>query len=181
MTADLTSAVSCIDGVNLSGVFYRNIRLRPGRSPSNATGSIISGGRYNPKGAFEALYLNETPQGALQEVAHAFNRAGFAARTPSMIVAIDIGLQKVLTLTNPATRRRLGLTVAVLRNTDWRSEQIPVTQQVALLARDAGFEAIPAPSARFRGAANLVVFPDRLHTGSTLQMVNEENLPDSLR
>ena len=55
------------------------------------------------------------------------------------------------------------------------SGQIPVSMRVGEAAHRAGFEGLLVPSARdFRGY-NLVVFPDRIRTGSLLEPVWEES------
>ena len=51
------------------GSSFRAVPLRYQSAPLGGVGSRLVGGRYNPKGAFEALYTAETAEGALRELA----------------------------------------------------------------------------------------------------------------
>lgn len=62
-------------------------------------GSERYGGRYNPKGAFGALYCGETPAVCVAEV-----RKATAGRKlgPFVLASVTVTLQRVLDLTEPA-------------------------------------------------------------------------------
>jgi hypothetical protein len=51
------------------------------------------------------------------------------------------------------------------------------TQAIGRGSRQAGFEAILVPSARHRGGRNIVIFPDRLAAGSSLELLAPGDLP----
>jgi len=113
-------------------------------------GAKRRGGRYNPPGEFGALYLSANPEGCLAEL---------AARThmpPSLTEgAIEVRLDRVCDLTDPATQDAIGVSLADLTDPDWT-----VTQQLGRAIRDAGFQGIRVPSAA-GPHVNLVVFKDR--------------------
>lgn len=52
----------------LEGIAFRATQSRFLETPLSAVGSILTGGRYNPKGLFEVLYLAENPDTTLHEV-----------------------------------------------------------------------------------------------------------------
>ena len=94
----------------LEGTAFRAVQEKYRESPLSAVGSIRVGGRYNPKGLFEALYLAETAQSALSEVAFGITSGGKFINTPHspyIVLSITFFLQKVLQLEGQLTR--LGL------------------------------------------------------------------------
>ena len=60
----------------LMGTAFRAVNLRYVETPLSAVGSILTGGRYNPKGAFEVLYLAENATTTLLEVQFAASSGG---------------------------------------------------------------------------------------------------------
>lgn len=104
-----------------------------------------------------------------------------AQTLPRTIIGIKVTLSQVLDLSHSAVRRRLGITRASLVGTDWEMSQNVhgregLTQEVGRLVRNAGFEAIPVPSAATDQGRNLAIFPDRLRSNSTLSLVNPDRL-----
>lgn len=129
-------------------------------------GSVLHGGRYNPKGVFGALYCGDTEEVCRAEVAKAAAHLPLAA---FVVGTIQVQLQKVLDLTDDQVLMTLGLTRADLTKAgDWR-----LTQHLGALAREAGFEALLVPSAAGPGT-NLVIFSDRLLPGSSIELVKEK-------
>jgi RES domain-containing protein len=128
-------------------------------------GSELHGGRYNPKGAFGALYCGETPAVCSAEI-----RKVTAGRilNPLVLASVRVELQRVLDLTDHAILQRLGLRPEDLVLPNWAE-----TQELGRLARAAGFEALLAPSAAATGR-NLVIFPDHLEPGSSVRLLGVE-------
>ena len=64
---------------------------------------------------------------------------------------------------------------------DWAAKQETgreaLTQTVAHLALEINIQALLVPSARLKGARNLVIFPDTLRRGA-LKIQNVEKLPE---
>ncbi len=66
--ASLARAVANLPTRQLQGMVFRLIHARYAATALSAVGSLRHGGRYNRPGAFEALYLAESPITALCEV-----------------------------------------------------------------------------------------------------------------
>lgn len=145
-------------------------------------GAAGSGGRWNRRGLV-AIYASLDPVTAVKESYQEFLEAGFLPQTirPRVLVGLTIQLSHVLDLTDSRVRRSLGFTVNDLVTEDWsaiqESGQEAWTQALARGAATAGFEAIVVPSARHPGGKNVVVFPQNLSAGSTVQAMAKEDLP----
>ncbi|MBV9852223.1 MAG: RES family NAD+ phosphorylase [Armatimonadetes bacterium] len=173
------------DAIPFAGICFRNVSQQFANRHDilSARGSAIAGGRFNFRGTFEVLYLSCDVHTCLEETTKAFQRDGFdvAKTLPRTIIGVEVAVSRVLDLTDPTVRRRLGITRASLTGTDWLYDQEvlgreAVTQEAGRLAREAGFEAILTPSAVSRIGRNLDVFPDRLLSGSLCWVVNAERL-----
>jgi RES domain-containing protein len=92
---------------------------------------------------------------------------------PLITFTIDVALQATVDLTDPANLRALALAPSDLL-IEWKAAliagNVPITHDIGHAARDADVEAIVAPSARKPGATNLIIFPDRLRAGSSIQI-----------
>ena len=152
------------------------------RDIRSAKVSFITGGRYNHKGVFEALYLSCDIHTCLEETTKSTQRDGFevARSLPRTIIAFSVKLQTVLDLTNPAVLNKINVSRSKLMKTDWEYVQEvegkeAITQQIGRFARQAGFEAIIVPSAVAKGC-NLVIFPDKLQSHSYFKVLNRRLL-----
>jgi hypothetical protein len=90
-------------------------------------------------------------------------------KLPRTFVGIRIDVSKVLDLTNPTIRRKLGITKKLLIDTDWFHENFVLgneaaTQIVGRVARHFGFEALLVPSARGPGNNLNLIDDGRLTT-----------------
>jgi RES domain-containing protein len=160
----------------LEGIAFRAVQEKYRESPLSAVGSIRVGGRYNPKGMFEALYLAETAQSALSEVAFGITSGGKFINTPHspyIVLSITFFLQKVLRLEEQLTR--LGLIPEQLAM-PWRPIQqsggLALTQALGIAARETGLEGLVVPSRFSQNIHNLVVFVDNLEPTSSIEVVN---------
>ncbi len=80
---------------------FRAVQDKYRQSPLSAVGSVRVGGRYNPRGLFEALYLAETAQSALAEVEFGATSGGRFLNTPKnyyVVLSIPFSLQRVVRL-----------------------------------------------------------------------------------
>ena len=73
--------------------------------------------------------------------------------------------------------------MADILNEDWQTIQREGdeswTQAIGRGAYSAGFEGLLVPSARHRPqGVNLVIFPDNLRVGSSIDILGKEDLPD---
>lgn len=159
------------------GSFVRAVALQFQDTPLSAIGSIRRGGRYNPRGDFEAFYLGKHPDTVVREIKMvSLDNAGneiVIAKPPQVLVTVRYDLRRIADLTDPAVRRRLGVTKRDLL-TEWSDDvdagRVPITHTIGLAARAAGFEALLVPSARNKGENNLVVFVDQLRVGSVVEI-----------
>lgn len=165
------------------GTAYRLTSVKYMTSPLSAVGAIKTGGRYNKKGQFAALYLADTPTTALAEVQmlkFTDNRLVGVKGPPKVLVSIDYTLQGVLNLNDLEVQTALGTNPKELQ-AEWvleqqRGQPIP-TQDLGQTVYELGsIEALWVPSARLIGASNLVVFPERLQAGSSLTLYDPDRL-----
>lgn len=127
--------------------------------------AFLAGGRYNPPEQFDAIYLGESPHACRAEVA----RRG-APKAPMVLSVFEVMLSRVCDLTDAEIRDRLGLQANDFVQDDWS-----LTQEVATAVRDAGFEAILAPSAA-GPYVNLIIFKDRLLPNSRIDYLAEQDM-----
>ena len=109
----------------LTGIAFRAVNLRYVETPLSAVGSILTGGRYNPKGAFEVLYLAENATTTLLEVQFAASSGGrFQAepKDPYVVFSIAFELQQLVDLHNLENLADLGLSPEDLQQ-PWRLKQ----------------------------------------------------------
>jgi RES domain-containing protein len=149
----------------------------------SGAGSKLYGARWTPRGAFPAAYGSLDPQTALLEALGTGDRYGvpYEKRMPLVMVAVNVNLERLLDLTLPVVRRALRVSFKAMLEEDWEGHQQrgteALTQAVARLARELGIQALLVPSARLKGKRNLVIFPDKLPSGS-LKIHNVEKLPE---
>jgi len=141
---------------------YRVIASR--LAPLSLEGSLKFGGRYNTPYQFGAIYCGQKEETCWAEIEKKFE--GPVKRTRFKVVPIRVYLNKVLDLTDPQVLSILKITLQDLMDPNDHT----LTRQIALSARDAGFEGIMAPSSAGPGTI-LAVFSDRLDPQSKLTIV----------
>ncbi len=147
-------------GTSIRGVFFRSMRKKYAKDPLTVVGSLILGGRYNPKGEFGALYLSDSSGTSWAEI----KRKDSNARVEDYpIFSISIDLHKVLDLTDESVCEALKKR----RGTDLIGENRTETQAMGKAVREAGFEGILAPAA-VGGGKTLAVFMDHLAKNSSV-------------
>jgi RHS repeat-associated protein len=102
--------------------------------------------RYTSPGD-TGVYAGTSPATAQAEIAH------YGALDGRELVSRVTRVENVLDLTDPSIRRALGVDLADITSNDYTK-----THEVGRFAKDNGFRAILAPSARNPGGSNLVVF-----------------------
>ena len=162
----------------LTGTAFRAVNLRYLETPLSAVGSILTGGRYNPKGAFEVLYLAENPTTTLLEVQFAASSGGRFVAEPkdhNVVFSVAFTLQQLVNLHDPSNLTVLDLSPADLQQ-PWRLKQARgervLTHEIGQALLELGYEGLNYPSAT-DGTANLAVFPDNLKPGSLLEITWE--------
>lgn len=171
----LAEGLSKLETKPLEGTAFRATQSRFLETPLSAIGSILTGGRYNPKGLFEVLYLAENADTTLKEVGFGSSTQGqFQAEpiAPYLVLSAKFKLQRVVDISVPASWEVLHLTRADL-TASWRDVQaegkIALTQQLGIAAHSLGLEALLVLAVT-DGQTNLAVFPDTLHSGSFIEV-----------
>ena len=183
----LERLLSSLAGSTQRGTFFRSIDLQwlLQGTPLSAIGSRLRGGRYNRKGDFEAFYIADTQETALYETEAIFKAAGVVVgvrQPPRVMLSLDYELRHVVDLREPNVLKSLDLTINDLKQ-PWKLAQAdnrPVlTQRIGSAARAVDIEGLLVPSARVDSGTNLVIFPDRLREGSTVELYvgNEPTIP----
>lgn len=131
------------------------------------------GGRFNPPGEFGALYLSMDRATVRAELRRRAERTGVEPDEllPRACMAVEVDVGRVLDLTDESERTRWGLDLTALAG-----DEHTLCQEVGRAARREGYEAILYPSAARASGLNVVVFTDRLHPGSRVQVVSREEL-----
>ncbi len=167
------------------GVSYRVIPARFHLTALSAIGAYQRGGRYNPRGRLEALYLSESPIVALQEVeavrGTATQLVGLTF-SPKTLLSVEYDLVRLLDLTDEGVQRALEANLEEL-TAPWVLEQSRLgsapTQRLGRAVAEAGIEALRAPSAKNPKAANLVIYPTVLQPGSSLRVFDDSGFIDA--
>ncbi|MFQ5781229.1 MAG: RES family NAD+ phosphorylase [Nitrospiria bacterium] len=148
----------------------RSLRIKAYRviasqlAPLSLEGSLKFGGRYNPPYRFGAIYCARNEETCWAEIAKRLE--GPVKRTRFKVVPIRVRLNRVLDLTDSQVLSRLKITLRDLTDPNDHT----LTRRIAEAAREAGFEAILAPSSAGPGTM-LAVFSDRLDSRSKLTLV----------
>lgn len=163
-----------------TGCFFRfqTLQFPSATDILSGEGASRRGGRWNPPG-LRAIYGSTTDSAALEEAKANDRYYGIVTKTPRLVVAINASVPQMLDLTEPAVRRRLGLTLAELAAEDWRkllqAGQESLSQALARAASACGASGVLVRSAAVRGANNVVIFPP-LGPKSRLTIVEGDEL-----
>lgn len=179
----LTHQLKALPASVFTGVAYRLIHARYAETALSSIGSLRNGGRYNPRRAFEVLYLADSPITALQEVeALVRTRTGLfpVKGPPRLLLSVEVTLRAVLDLTQADVQQALGTNLQELTGS-WVAvndqEAVAPTQQLGCACFEVGtIEALKVPSVRDPRAFNLAVFPDRLGEGSSLRVFDDSGI-----
>jgi RES domain-containing protein len=145
--------------VDFEGLVWRYVPR--GAHPLHVGYILLAAGRWNRHDDYGCLYTSLSREGALAEYAKELKRLGIeaAADHPKDLVSLDIGVARVLDLTDERERKRFGVSLSTL--TGDGDDDLESCRIVADLARLEGFDAILSPSAALRGARNLNLYIDR--------------------
>ena len=119
-------------------------------------------GRWNRAGIYGALYTALTREGALAELRKIREQnasgSGTIAFSKRELRSIEVKVQPILDLTDPATIKTLAVDVREFLGDDDGS--LEACRKVADFARAQNYRAMIVPSAALEGEKNLVIFPD---------------------
>lgn len=165
----------------VSGIYFRAITADRALKQTvlSIQGSLKTGGRFNTKNEFGALYVSERWETAVKESINTGKRVGFNEFVPKTLVAIKVDSLKVLDLDDVAVLEHLGIRYEDLK-ADWLDEnrkgRIALTQSVGELAREAGFDAVAMKSQLDPKTINLAIFIDKVPE-SQIAVLHYEKLP----
>lgn len=134
-------------------------------------GSVHSGGRWNRKNKYGALYTALNENTAKEELVRIAQRQGLTIfdLAPRDMVKLRIKLNKVLDLTDQDNLNELGII-----QEDIMKDDCSKCLEIADAARDLGFEAILSHSATGFGM-NLNIFLDKLKSSSSVDEIDRVN------
>ena len=154
---------------------------RPNPDFLYAGGPVIGGGRFTPKGGARSLYMGETAHTAKLEKRQA---AGFGTvrrkeQPIEVNYALDATLSAVLDLTEPDVADRLETSRSEIVAA-WRFRPDGKTPPTHVLGtevvRSKRFSSIRYPSAAYPRGKCIVVFPDQMHTGESVVVLDEDSI-----
>jgi hypothetical protein len=138
-----------------------------------AGGPTLVGGRYTPVGGPEALYL-----GSSERVANAKRSSGLAELfpgrplPPKTVFQARVIIKRALDLSVEAIQMELGTNDLEL-NSPWRPISNPPTHILGLAIHQIGlFSAIRYRSTKESRGYCVVIFPDRLTSGESVEVVD---------
>jgi RES domain-containing protein len=192
---DLITSLKGISTPMVHGFYSRLVALRhlsgaspqqaPGRKVLWGLGSKLYGGRFTPKGAFEAIYLSEDPVTAMAEVNRIFDSARapirLTAQPPQVLITVEGVLHRVLDLTVSGIQWALGTNLQELVGA-WRHIQAtggeaPTQMLGRVCHRSERFEAIRFPSSKNPpNGVCIAVFTDRLRAPSLIKVFDPHGL-----
>jgi len=165
----------------VSGIYFRAITADRALKQSvlSIQGSCITGGRFNIRNKFGALYVSGHWETAVKESINTGRRIGFKDFVPKTLVAIKVDALKILDLEDAVVCEQLGIRYEDLL-LDWlnenKEERIALTQSIGALAREAGFDAVAMKSQLAPNTTNLAIFTDKIPE-SQITVVHHEKLP----
>lgn len=145
-------------------------------------GAGYYGGRWNPPG-IKAVYGSLDPVTATKEVFQQFLKYGFKSADikPRVMAGVRVKVHRLLDLTDAKIRRKIGFGLADLTEEDWAAIQSTGeeswTQAIGRGCRSAGFEGLLAPSAQHRAGINVILFPDKFDSDSSVEAIARDELP----
>jgi RES domain-containing protein len=144
--------------VDFEGLVWRYVPR--GAHPLHVGFILLARGRWNRHDEYGCLYTSLSREGAVAEYTKELRRIGIEASADQAkdLVSLNVGVARVLDLTDVRERDRFGVTLKTL--TADEEDDLESCRLVADLARLAGYDAILSPSAALAGERNLNLYID---------------------
>lgn len=141
---------------------FQTVDLPAPKDVLSGHGAKVRGGRWNPPG-LPTLYGSITDTAALEECKANDRYYGVVTKSPRLLVAIEARLERVLDLTDIATRRALGVTLEELATEDWRkltnAGRESFTQALGRAVAETGGSGLLTRSTAVHRGVNVAIFP----------------------
>jgi len=151
-----------IKPISLDASCYRMVSQK--YDALNTNGSLLYPGRYN-SGGFLVLYTSDSQEVCEAELAR---KTEIKTKLTYKITKLNVKLKKVLDLTNEKNLRVLDI-----QENNLIGDSRDITQHIASLAYQKGYEALLVPSAAGKGN-NIILFPENFTKDSTIKKETEE-------
>ena len=151
-----------IKPISLDAFCYRMVSQK--YDTLNTNGSLLYPGRYN-SGEFLVLYTSDSREVCEAELAR---KTEIKTKLIYKIAKLNVKLRKVFDLTNEKNLKALDIQEDNLIGGSWN-----LTQHIASLAYQKGYEALLVPSATGKGN-NIILFPENFTKNSTIKKETEE-------
>ncbi len=151
-----------IKPISLNAFCYRIVSQK--YDALNTNGSLLYPGRYN-SGEFLVLYTSDSREVCEAELTR---KTEIKTKLVYKIAKLNVKLSKVFDLTNEKNLKALDIREDNLIGSSWN-----LTQQIASLAYQKGYEALLVPSATGKGN-NIILFPENFTKDSTIKKEAEE-------
>lgn len=169
-----------------TGFTYRSTTLQHANSNDilSGAGSRNFGGRWNPPDSFRTVYLSDSPETAMAEsLAHyRYYSISITEGLPRVFVAVNVRLGNVLDLRVGVIRRVLRVSRTRLIDDPWREQNRmgseSLCQMIGRCAYEVDLEGLIVPSAATPKGFNLVIFPEKLSSASTMRIDRADRLPN---
>ncbi|MEO5818834.1 MAG: RES family NAD+ phosphorylase [Gemmatimonadaceae bacterium] len=131
-----------------------------GAHPLHVGFILLARGRWNRQSEYGCLYTSLSQEGARAEYEKELHRMGIDASMdqPKDLVSLNVGVARVMDLTDLQQRERFGISLDTLRGD--AEDDLESCRLIADLARLEGYDAILSPSAALAGAENLNLYID---------------------
>jgi RES domain-containing protein len=149
---------------SLRGVWYRCVETSFAHEICTGEGARLHGARWNPIGAFRAVYLSDSPETALQEYLARVRRMKWPDHKslPMVMAGVEVSVRRVLDLRASPVAKVIEPLLKSERP-HWRTIQSvreAMSQAIGRAARESELHGLIARSQQVKGGHNLILFPE---------------------
>lgn len=163
-SGDLKRRFSKIKTTSLSTFCYRAVSQK--HDVLDTDGSLQYSGRYSTK-RFRILHTTNSKENCQAERER---KTKIKTKSVYKLAKLKVKVRKIIDLTNREILKTLNLQKSDLTSDNWN-----LTQRIATLAYQKGYEGFIAPSAAGQGY-NILLFPGNFTKSSTVETIREEKL-----